>query len=91
MPGARVSGGFFRTLGVRPAIGHDFHTGDNPAAATGTVVLSYPAWQRWFGGETDVVGRPVTLSGTPYTIIGVLPQDFQLAPINRADFWTNLA
>lgn len=86
---ARVSGGFFRTLGITPAMGRDFYSAEN-AAETGTVVLSHPAWEKWFGGKRDVVGQSVTLSGAPYTVIGVLPAKFQFAPLGRADFWTTL-
>jgi macrolide transport system ATP-binding/permease protein len=88
--GARVSDGFFRTLGITPMLGRDFYPGEDLATAPGTAVLSYPAWQRWFGGKRDVVGQSVTLSGTPYTVIGVLPLQFQFAPRGRADFWTTL-
>jgi macrolide transport system ATP-binding/permease protein len=86
--GASVSSGFFRTLGVAPILGHDFHTGDDLSGAERTVILSYAAWQKWFGAAKDVIGQSVSLSGEGYTIVGVLPQDFQFAPRGGADFWT---
>jgi predicted permease len=88
--GARVSDGLFRTLGITPVLGRDFFLGGDTAAPLGTVVLSYSAWRRWFGGKRDMLGQSVTLSGAPYTIIGVLPAKFQFAPLGRADFWTTL-
>ena len=88
--GTRVSDGFFRTLGITPVLGRDFYAGEDLASAPHTVVLSYAAWQKWFGGKADVVGRPVTLSGISYTIIGVLPRDFQFAPRGDAGFWATL-
>ena len=88
--GGRVSEGFFRTLGITPMLGRDFYPGEGLATAGGRLVLSYPAWQRWFGGKREVVGQSVTLSGNPYTVIGVLPLQFQFAPLGRADFWTTL-
>ena len=88
--GARVSDGLFRTLGITPIIGRDFSSGGDLATEAGTVVLSYPAWQRWFGGKREVVGQSVALSGAPYTVIGVLPAKFQFAPLGGADFWTTL-
>ncbi len=89
-PGVRVSDGFFRTLGVTPMLGRDFEAGDDLPSSPRTVLLTYGAWQKWFGGKQDVVGQAVTLSGVPYTIIGVLRQEFNFAPRGAADFWTTL-
>jgi macrolide transport system ATP-binding/permease protein len=84
----RVSDGFFRTLGIAPALGRDFYAGEDLPQAPETVILSYAAWQKRMGGRRDVIGEPVTLSGVAYTIIGVLPKDFQFAPAGSAEFWT---
>jgi macrolide transport system ATP-binding/permease protein len=88
--GARVSDGFFRTLGVTPLLGRDFYSGEDLPAAPQTVILSYTTWQERFGGRKNIIGEAVTLSGIPYTIVGVLPQDFQFAPRGNAEFWTTL-
>ncbi len=88
--GARVSDGFFRTLGVVPVLGRDFRRGEDLPAAPHTVMLSYAAWQKRYGGKPDVLGKAVTLNGIPNTIIGVLPRDFHFAPAEPADFWTAL-
>jgi macrolide transport system ATP-binding/permease protein len=88
VPGARISAGFFRTLGVAPALGRDFHEGEDSPGAPQTVILSYGAWQKWFGGKKDVIGQSVSLSGVPYTVIGVLPREFQFAPRGDAHLWT---
>ena len=88
--GARVSGGFFRTLGVAPALGRDFRDDEELAGAPRTVMLSYAAWQKQYGGREDILGQPVTLDGAPYTIIGVLPAAFHFAPAEPADFWTTM-
>jgi predicted permease len=90
VPGTRVSAGFFRTLGVTPTLGRDFRTGEDAPGAPQTVVLSYDAWQKRFGGKADVLGRTVTLNGAPTTIIGVLPRQFQFALYGGAQFWGNL-
>jgi macrolide transport system ATP-binding/permease protein len=90
VPGARVSDGFFRTLGVAPLLGRDFYAGEDLPSAPHTVMLSYAAWQKWFGGKQDVIGQAVTLSGDSYTIVAVLPPSFQFAPTNSAEFWTTL-
>jgi macrolide transport system ATP-binding/permease protein len=88
--GARVSAGFFRTLGVTPILGRDFPTGEDRPGASPTVILSYGAWQQRFGGEADVPGRTVTLNGDPRVIVGVLPRGFSFAPAEPAEFWTAL-
>jgi len=88
--GARVSDGFFRTLGVDPLLGRDFYEGEDLLEAPRTVLLSYQAWQKRFGGRQNVLGESITLSDISYTIIGVLPREFQFAPRGRTEFWTTL-
>ena len=88
--GARVSDGFFRTLGVGPLLGRDFYPGEDLPEAPRTVVLSYASWQKRFGGKQDIVGQPITLNELPHTIVGVLPQSFHFAPVENAEFWTTL-
>ncbi len=90
VPAVKVSDGFFRTLGITPILGRDFHDGEDLPAAPFTVILGYSTWQKRYGGRPDVVGQSVTLSGVPHTIIGVLPQSFQFAPRGNAEFWTTL-
>ncbi len=90
VPGTRVSAGFFRTLGVTPILGRDFHTGEDSPAAPHSVMLSYDGWQKRFSGKRDVLGKVVTLNGNPNTIIGVLPREFQFAPYGGAQFWGSL-
>ena len=90
VPAVKVSDGFFRTLGITPMLGRDFHDGEDLPAAPFTVILGYSTWQKRYGGRPDVVGQSVTLSGVPHTIIGVLPQSFQFAPRGNAEFWTTL-
>ncbi len=90
VPAMRVTDGFFRTLGVKPALGRDFLPGEDRPEAAPAVILTYQAWQKWFAGRPDIVGQSVTLSGEVATIIGVLPKEFHFAPRGRADFWTTL-
>ncbi|HEU5021219.1 MAG TPA: ABC transporter permease [Bryobacteraceae bacterium] len=86
--GAIVSAGFFRTLGIRPLIGRDFHTGEDQPAAARTVLLSYSTWQRRYEGRKDVLNQSVILDGDPYIVIGVLPPDFQFVPAEPSEYWT---
>src|ERR1700730_2795615 len=86
----RVSAGFFRTLGVNPVLGRDFDPGEDLPGAPRTAILSYAAGQKWFGAREDVIGQTVALSNVSFTIVGVLPREFQFAPRGSADFWTVL-
>ena len=77
--GLWVSGGFFETLGVRPALGRVFTTEDDRpgcGAAGPVAVISHRFWREHFGGGADVVGRRLRLSGVPFTVIGVTPPEF---------------
>ncbi len=86
--GARVSAGFFRTLGVSPVLGRDFFDGEDSPATPRVVLLSYASWRQRYGGSRDILGRAVALNGAPYVIIGVLPRDFHFAPVGASEFWT---
>ena len=90
VPVARVSDDFLRTLGVTPVLGRDFRPGEDLPEAPRTVLLSYGAWQKRYGGRTDVLGQTVTLNDSPNLIIGVLPREFHFAPAQPADFWLSL-
>jgi predicted permease len=86
--GARISDGFFRTLGVAPVLGRDFYSGEDLPGVQETVLLSYSTWQTRYGGSRDVLGQSVSLDGAQNIIIGVLPADFCFPPVGRAEFWT---
>jgi MacB-like protein len=88
--GGRVSDGFFRTLGVTPVLGRDFYAGEDLPQAPRTVILSYAAWQKRFGGKPDIIGQSIILNELSHTIVGVLPQDFHFAPVEEGEFWTPL-
>ena len=60
----RVSGGFFRTLGVRPILGRDFAAGEDRLGGPNLTLISYGAWLHRFGGRKDVVGQTVSLDNT---------------------------
>ena len=85
--GARVSAGFFRTLGVTPILGRDFRPAEDQPLAPRAVLLSYAAWQRRYGGRREALGQTVVLDGVPATIVGVLPRNFHFAPAEPAEFW----
>ncbi len=88
--GAHVSSGFFRTLGVAPMLGRDFRPEEDGRDAGRTVILSHAAWQKRFGGRQDVLGKTVTLDGVTKTIVGVMPRDFNFAPVEPVEFWDTI-
>jgi len=78
-----VTGNFFATLGVQPAIGRSFTTEEcqgrfNAPPAT---LLSYSLWRRRFGADPHVLGRKLILDSHPATVVGVLPASFDFASI----------
>ena len=75
--GARISPNLFRVLGVTPAIGTAFDSGNGPRN-TQVAILSDGYWKSHFGGNSSVVGQSITLNDIPYTIVGVLPAQFYL-------------
>jgi len=90
VPAARVSDGFFRTLGVKPMLGRDFLPGEDRPGGAKLVMLTYGMWVKRFGSRTDMVGQAITLDGTAYTVVGVLPREFEFAPRANAEFFVPL-
>lgn len=75
--GAVVSGNYFPTLGLQPVVGRFFGPDEDRIRGGHPVtVLSYPLWQRRFGGDPSIIGENITLDGHPFTIIGVTPKEF---------------
>ena len=91
--GSLVSGNFFSVLGVRPVLGRGFLAGeDQPATAAPVVVLSHAMWQQRLGADPGVIGRPLTLNGRAFTVVGVAPPGFTGMLVGFApELWTPLA
>lgn len=84
----RVHGGFFRLLGVGPALGRAFTAADAEPGAPPVALLAHGAWERRFGGDPGVVGRTVRLNGEPHTVVGVLPERFEFElGTEEPEFW----
>jgi predicted permease len=81
-----VSANFFSVLGVKPVIGRSFLPREDQLGAAPVVMISDGIWQRKFAGAAGAVGRTLTLNGTDYTIIGVVPDDFHY---HSGNFRTN--
>jgi predicted permease len=71
--GTRVSAEWFRTLGVRPALGRDFTADDDRIGAPRVALVSQALWHGRFGGDPSLVGRALSLDGVSHTVVGVLP------------------
>src|SRR5262249_22719683 len=71
-----VTPSFFRLLEVRPLIGRTFTEAEGEPGNDKKVVLSYALWQSQFGGDPSAIGRDVRLDGEPYTVVGVMPENF---------------
>ncbi len=84
----RVSESFFRTLGAEPALGRTFSHEEDQAGSAGVVVLSYGLWEAVFNQDREVLGRILRINGTPFTVIGIMPQGFRSYP--DADVWMPL-
>ena len=78
LSGMSVTNDYFDVLEAQPLIGRLYH-GTQPAAeTTNEIILSYGFWQRQFAGDSAVVGRALKIGGGTRTVIGVLPQSFNL-------------
>ena len=83
---ARCTPNLFHVLRTPLFLGSTFSIDEQPATGGGEVVISHSFWQRWFGGESDVVGRSLTIDGDPLTVVGVLPAGFRFW--YDSDLWT---
>jgi len=73
-----VSTDFLPTLGVKPVLGRLFEEGEDEFGASPIVLISAGFWSRKFGAAEDVIGKALTLEGRSYTVVGVVPANFNL-------------
>ena len=87
-----ASTNLFAVLGVAPAIGRDFRSGDDSfakSADANSIVLSDSAWRSMFGGDPSILGKTVRVSGVPYTVVGVMPGGFSFPyDVRFPQVWT---
>ncbi len=81
--GLRVSAGFFSVLGVKPLLGRTFLPEEETLGKDQEVVLSYGLWKRRYGGRISLLGETIRIDGADFTVIGVMPPDFEW------QFWSN--
>jgi predicted permease len=82
--GRYVSAELFSLLGVQPVLGRSFARGEDEVGAAPVALISARLWQRKYSGARDVLGQPIILDGNRYTIVGVVPADFELFQGNTA-------
>ncbi len=87
--GFLVSPAFFDVLGVSPALGRTFLSGEDQPGHDQVAVISHSLWRRRFDGDERALGRAVTLNGTAHTVIGVTPPGFSYPP-GGAEVWAPL-
>ena len=76
-PASLVSGNYFHVLGAEPLLGRAITPEDDGAPGTGAVaVLSYHFWQQSLSADPAIIGKTISINGTPFTVIGVMPQSF---------------
>ena len=88
--GQQVTPSFFGVLGTTPALGRTFLAEEGEPGNDRAVILSYSLWREKFGGARDVLGRSLTLNRAPYTVVGVMPPDFDF-PGRQYRLWVPAA
>ena len=86
---AGVTPGFFDVFGVQPILGRTLRPEEDIRGQHRVVVLSERLWMRRFGGDSNILGRKLSLGGEPFTVVGVMGPTFRLP--QYAELWTPLA
>lgn len=86
IPGASVSTNYFQVLGLSTHIGRTFVAADSLPSAERPVILAYGFWVRRFGGDSSLIGKPITLDGQAFTVIGVMSPNVR----SQTQLWTPL-
>ena len=81
----QVSADLFAALRVNAGWGRVFSNEEDKPGGEPVVLLSYPLWQRRFGGQTSILNQPITLNSKSYTVIGIMPQGYQFP--SRVEMW----
>jgi len=81
----QMSSDLFDVLRVKAKLGRTYDNEEDRPGANPVVVLSYGLWQRRFGGDASIIGRSLTLNGRNYSVVGVMPQEFQFP--SNVEMW----
>ncbi len=93
LTGLHVTQNMLPMLGIQPLLGRLFVAGEDRKGSEHEAILSYRLWRRLFNRDPDVLGKPITLNGEGYTVVGVMPPEFKFAPFwaTRAELWAPMA
>ena len=82
LEGMFVSKDFFKVLGLKPLLGRTFQDSDMTFPPGPVIILGYDLWQRKFGGDSNILGKPIRISRrqTPPTVIGIMPPGLRFLP-----------
>lgn len=86
LQGIRVTSNFFPALGVQPLLGRAFTPDDDRPGGSNVALLSHTFWQKRFAGDKNILGQPIVLNGTPFTVIGVMPPTLKF-PFAQNQVW----
>ncbi|MGA8221038.1 MAG: ABC transporter permease [Candidatus Acidiferrales bacterium] len=86
--GANVSANFFHILGIQPQLGRAFLPEEEQLGHEHEVILGHGLWERRFGADPAIIGKPVTLDGLSYSVVGVAGNDFDFP--TSAQYWLPL-
>ena len=90
LTGARVSPDLFPLLRVAPRHGRAFGPEHEKPGNDRVVLLSFSAWEKRFSSDPTLIGKPITLDGNGYTVLGVMPPGFEF-PNKETEFWAPFA
>src|SRR5688572_14878769 len=86
---AVASADLFRAMGIAPLLGRSFSEGEDRPASDRVVILSERIWRNRFNSDASLVGRPITLSGQPHIVVGIMPATMRF-PSRLTDAWLPL-
>jgi predicted permease len=87
LQGGQVTSSFFGTLGVKMAMGRDFLPGEDLPNAAKIAIVTHAFWEQRLGSNPAIVGQAIRLDTQSYTLVGVLPKDFEFTPVGSPPVW----
>ncbi|MFZ0393187.1 MAG: ABC transporter permease, partial [Terracidiphilus sp.] len=88
LDGINGTDNFFQVFGVKPLMGRTYLPGEQEEGKNDVVVLGFDAWEKYFGGDKNIVGRAIKLNERAYTVIGVMPAGFRFPLYERDAIYT---
>jgi putative ABC transport system permease protein len=88
--GWMIQANYFKILGIQPQLGRLFTLEEEEPGGEFVALLSHKLWQRRFGGDPDIIGKQIRISGDSYKVVGVMPPGCN-HPLAQSEMWTPLA